>query len=83
MSKREATIFAAQGVDVDAPRAKRHKPVPQPQLVSSPRKGESEAGNGVAVKAETQEVKALEDVAVVREKGLKLWQIIKDAVNKE
>ncbi|PSR72571.1 hypothetical protein PHLCEN_2v11564 [Hermanssonia centrifuga] len=80
MSKREASMFAAQGVDVDAPRAKRHK-----TSASSPTVTKEDVG---AVNGDgSDEVVKMEDVqddpVAVKEKGLKLWQTIKDAVNKE
>ncbi|KAI0783097.1 hypothetical protein C8Q75DRAFT_726585 [Abortiporus biennis] len=69
-------MFAAQGVDVDAPRAKRHKPAPP-----------AESSSDVAVKSEGNEGGdgnlKVEDPHVVKEKGLKLWQTVKDATNKE
>ncbi|THH27664.1 hypothetical protein EUX98_g6524 [Antrodiella citrinella] len=93
MSKREASMFAAQGVvDVDAPRAKRHKPGPQGHSSStgqpsSPAKDEQHgAANGREVKQEQiegAEDAVVEDPEVVKEKALKVWQTVKDAVNKE
>lgn len=82
MSKREVSMFAAQGVDVDAPRAKRHRgPAAAP---GSPAKEEVHSPNGVDVKAEGTDIAlAKEDGEVVKEKGLKLWHVVKDAVNKE
>ena len=96
MSKREASMFAAQGVvDVDAPRAKRHKPGPQTpgahaaQSSSPAKDDQSGAPNGKEVKqeqiegAEGKVGEVVDDPEVVREKGLKVWQAVKDAVNKE
>ncbi|THG94578.1 hypothetical protein EW026_g6921 [Hermanssonia centrifuga] len=80
MSKREASMFAAQGVDVDAPRAKRHKASASSPTVAKEDVGAMNGNGG-------EEVVKMEDVqdepVVVKEKGLKLWQTIKDAVNKE
>ena len=74
-------MFAAQldGVDLDAPRAKRHK-----TTASSPVavKEETVVTNGVNGES-TPAVEAKEDLAMVKERGLQLWQAIKDAVNKE
>ncbi|TCD71196.1 hypothetical protein EIP91_012146 [Steccherinum ochraceum] len=97
MSKREAVMFAAQGVvDIDAPRAKRHKPAHPPghssssNQPSSPGKdGQRDATVGREVKQEQIETAegaaevVAEDPEEVREKGLKVWQAVKDAVNKE
>ena len=80
MGKREASMFAAQleGVDLDAPRAKRHKTTSSPVAV----KEETTVTNGMnGEDAPVAEMK--EDLEVVKEKGLQLWQAIKDAVNKE
>ncbi|CAL1694422.1 unnamed protein product [Somion occarium] len=89
MLKREASMFAAQGVDVDAPRAKRHKPASATVATSAspPRKGkghqqsqDATAVDGEGVKKEEGES---EDRDAVKEKGMRLWQTVKDAVNKE
>ena len=81
MGKREADMFAAQleGVDLDAPRAKRHK-----TAASSPVavKDEPAATNGTH-DAEPRAADVKDDPETVKEKGLKLWQSIKDAINKE
>lgn len=85
MSKREATMFAAQGVDVDAPRAKRHKLAAPAAAGGGSKPGanqDTKVTNGVAVKQEEDET-AGEDREMVKERGLRLWQIVKDAVNKE
>ena len=81
MGKREADMFAAQleGVDLDAPRAKRHKTAASSSVVVK-----EEAGStGGASSAQAEAKAASEDPQAVKEKGLKLWQAIKDAVNKE
>lgn len=74
-------MFAAQleGVDLDAPRAKRHK-----TAASSPVAIKDEPGptNGVH-DAEASASGAKDNLETVREKGLKLWQTVKDAVDKE
>ncbi|EKM61618.1 uncharacterized protein PHACADRAFT_84173 [Phanerochaete carnosa HHB-10118-sp] len=81
MSKREASMFAAQGVDVDAPRAKRQK-----TAVSSTQNagasGEMSIVNGMGVELGENE-KSIEDLGQVKERGLKLWQTIKDAKDKD
>ncbi|KAF7796572.1 hypothetical protein EIP86_007753 [Pleurotus ostreatoroseus] len=81
MGKREASMFAAQleGVDLDAPRAKRHK-----AAASSPVAIKDEPGpaNGT-LDAGPSAQDAKDDPETVKEKGLKLWQAVKDAVNKE
>ena len=74
-------MFAAQleGVDLDAPRAKRHK-----AAASSPVAIKDEPGpaNGT-LDAGPSAQDAKDDPETVKEKGLKLWQAVKDAVNKE
>ena len=89
MSKREASTLAPQGIDIDAPRAKRHKPGPGSQA-SPPRKGkESQQQHDGDVQMEDTVAQVEEngesgdDREGVKEKGLKLWQVVKDAVNKE
>ncbi|KAI0348282.1 Bromodomain-containing protein [Trametopsis cervina] len=85
MSKREVSMFAAQGVDIDAPRAKRHKPGQPSGSASSPPREEHDAPNGASAaggKAE-EGAKVKEDPEVVKERGLRLWQVIKDATSKE
>jgi chromatin structure-remodeling complex subunit RSC4 len=85
--KREATILAGEvEVDIDAPRAKRHKPGQPSNSAASPANEDhsttSAVHNGVGDAA--REVLAVkEDSETVRERGLKLWQAIKDATNKE
>lgn len=81
MGKREASMFAAQleGVDVDAPRAKRQKTTAGNTVTA---KEEPAATNGLNG-GDVQAADGNDDPEVVREKGLKLWQAIKDAVNKE
>ncbi|GBE77565.1 Bromodomain-containing protein [Sparassis latifolia] len=79
MSKREASHLAAAGVDIDAPRAKRRKEATAPgeEHTTSADKtanGKSDATAAGAVK---------EDPEAVKEKGTRLWQVVKDAVNKE
>ncbi|RPD57080.1 Bromodomain-containing protein [Lentinus tigrinus ALCF2SS1-6] len=74
MSKREARSFAAAGVDVDAPRAKRRREGP---ATSNP-----DANGDSKDSAEDGAIPA-EDKETVREKGLQLWTALKDAVNKE
>ena len=74
-------MFAAQleGVDLDAPRAKRHKTAASSPVAVKEEGGttnDAESGNTLV-----GEVK--EDPETVKERGLKLWQTIKDAVNKE
>ncbi|EED79702.1 predicted protein [Postia placenta Mad-698-R] len=87
MSKREASqIAAAAGVDIDAPRAKRRREVPA-STDNSGVKAEhaSPGGNDISKpKTEGEDDKGIkEDPELVKEKGLKLWQTVKDAVNKE
>ncbi|KAH8102411.1 hypothetical protein BXZ70DRAFT_1006338 [Cristinia sonorae] len=87
MSKREASMFAAQGVvDVDAPRAKRHKPGP-PSQTDSPDKNGAAIGREVKQEqienAEGNVETGPEAPEVVKERGLRVWQTVKDAVNKE
>lgn len=85
MSKREARNFAAAGVDVDAPRAKRRKDAPATSNTSPDSKQHIEAAtaNGAANEAAEIAVGDVEDKATVKEKGLQLWQTVKDAVDKE
>lgn len=75
-------MFAAQGVDVDAPRAKRHKPAPATASTSTLSSGHAGTSNGVH-NTDVESASKADDVEAVKEKGLKLWQTIKDAVNKE
>ena len=81
MGKREASLFAAQldGVDVDAPRAKRYKTAATPANQTGTVKDEHGPTNGL----EHANGGVKDDPEAVKEKGLKLWQAIKDAVNKE
>ena len=85
MSKREARSFAAAGVDVDAPRAKRRKEAPATSSASPERKHDAEAHTATGdAKGDSQDAESVvEDKEEVREKGLQLWQTLKDAVNKE
>ena len=85
MSKREARSFAAAGVDVDAPRAKRRKEAPATSNTSPESKpnGEAATANGAAKEGAENGGSEGEDRDTVREKGLALWQTLKDAVNKE
>ena len=75
-------MFAAQGIDIDAPRAKRHKHGAVLAATSSSPKNEGLAVEGDQVDREGDE-QAKEDPERVRERGLQLWQVIKDATNKE
>ncbi|KAI0654484.1 Bromodomain-containing protein [Cubamyces menziesii] len=85
MSKREARTFAAAGVDVDAPRAKRRKEAPATPSTSPNGKKDPETLNTTVEAQQDHENtgSASEDKETVREKGLQLWQTLKDAVNKE
>ena len=85
MSKREARSFAAAGVDVDAPRAKRRKEAPATSSASPERKHDAEAHTAPGdAKGDSQDAESVvEDKEEVREKGIQLWQTLKDAVNKE
>ncbi|TFY61151.1 hypothetical protein EVJ58_g4698 [Rhodofomes roseus] len=79
MSKREASqIAAAAGVDIDAPRAKRRKEAPAD---SKPLAGTNNA-DGVKKEGESSEPKR-DGPEVIKEKGLRLWTTVKDAVDKE
>ncbi|KAI0354614.1 Bromodomain-containing protein [Trametes cingulata] len=85
MSKREARSFAAAGVDIDAPRAKRRKEAPATTSTSPNGKRNASPANangGGRSDAENAGHDG-EDREAVREKGLQLWQTLKDAVNKE
>ncbi|KAI0368867.1 Bromodomain-containing protein [Pilatotrama ljubarskyi] len=85
MSKREARSFAAAGVDVDAPRAKRRKEAPATSSTSP--NGKLNAGavhmSGGGTSDAENAGDGGEDRESVREKGLQLWQTLKDAVNKD
>ncbi|TBU40013.1 Bromodomain-containing protein [Dichomitus squalens] len=85
MSKREARSFAAAGVDVDAPRAKRRKEAPATSSTSPEHKHDAEEHTPTGdAKGDLENVGSVaEDKDEVREKGLQLWQALKDAVNKE
>ncbi|KAI0067972.1 Bromodomain-containing protein [Artomyces pyxidatus] len=81
MSKRELETLASV-VDVDAPRAKRRKEAPasedkKPDLSND---GASPSRSAIHDSQETVDPAKLE---VVQEQGLKLWQTVKDAVDKE
>lgn len=84
MSKREATLFAAQGVDVDAPRAKRQKTGAATAQTAAHATGTGDVaatnGSGSVV---GESGKPGEDPEQVKERGLKLLQTIKDAKDKE
>ena len=86
MSKREIRSFAAAGVDVDAPRAKRRKEAPATSTVSTSPNGKADdtapvnGENGAGTENATVQA---EDPAEVKEKGLQVWHTVKDAVNKE
>lgn len=87
MSKREASqIAAAAGVDIDAPRAKRRREVPASTDNSGVKAEHASPGSNDISKPKTEgeDDKGIkEDPELVKEKGLKLWQTVKDAVNKE
>ena len=79
MSKRELGKLASV-VDVDAPRAKRRKEA-APQDEKKPDADmDVDATGGTNVKREQEDPAKLEQV---KEQGLKLWQTVKDAVDKE
>ncbi|KAI0778968.1 Bromodomain-containing protein [Trametes elegans] len=84
MSKREARTFAAAGVDVDAPRAKRRRDAPATTSTSPNGKHAADAthSNGGA-NGDGESGGTGESRDVVREKGLQVWQSLQDAVNKE
>ncbi|KAH8993930.1 Bromodomain-containing protein [Lactarius akahatsu] len=79
MSKRELGKLASV-VDVDAPRAKRRKEAP-PQEEKKPETDMDVDVTGEGnVKREQEDPAKLEQV---KEQGLKLWQTVKDAVDKD
>lgn len=84
MSRREAREIAPDGVDIDAPRAKRRR-AEGPTTGSSPDR--TQATNTDASKAVKDEVEDTdskpEDPEEVKKRGLILWQSVKDAVSKE
>lgn len=85
MSKREARSIAAAGVDIDAPRAKRRKEAPATLNASPNGKAHTDTAStheNAKPSAENAEGGG-EDKDAIREKGMQLWQILKDAVNKE
>ncbi|KAI9444525.1 Bromodomain-containing protein [Lactarius indigo] len=80
MSKRELGKLASV-VDVDAPRAKRRKEAPPPQEEKRPETDMDVDVTGDGnVKREQEDPAKLEQV---KEQGLKLWQTVKDAVDKD
>ena len=86
MSKREARNFAAAGVDVDAPRAKRRREGPATSNPVSDGKHNAEttgANKDSKESADNGTTLVEEDKETVSEKGLQLWTTLKDAVNKE
>src|SRR6266849_2402572 len=79
MSKRELGKLASV-VDVDAPRAKRRREAaPQDEKKPDPDL-DLDATSGAGVKREQQDPANLKQV---KEQGLKLWQTVKDEVDKE
>lgn len=79
MSKRELGKLAIV-VDVDAPRAKRRREAaPQDEKKPDPDM-DLDATSGTGVKREQEDPANLKQV---KEQGLKLWQTVKDAVDKE
>jgi hypothetical protein len=79
MSKRELGKLASV-VDVDAPRAKRRREAaPQDEKKPDPDL-DLDATSGVGVKREQEDPANSKQV---KEQGLKLWQTVKDAVDKE
>jgi len=79
MSKRELGKLASV-VDVDAPRAKRRREA-APQDEKKPDADiDLDGTSGAGVKREQEDPANLEQV---KEQGLKLWQTVKDAVDKE
>ncbi|KAH9932045.1 RSC complex protein [Epithele typhae] len=86
MSKRETRSFAASGVDVDAPRAKRRKEASATStsgtsITIKPLVNASPIGDAPA--GDESGASPVEDPAVVKEKGLGVWNTLKDAVNKD
>ncbi|KIP11141.1 hypothetical protein PHLGIDRAFT_28067 [Phlebiopsis gigantea 11061_1 CR5-6] len=74
-------MFAAQGVDVDAPRAKRQK-TGAATAATATANGDAATANGTeSISGENSRL--VEDPEQVKERGLKLWQTIKDAKDKE
>ncbi len=78
MSKRELGKLASV-VDVDAPRAKRRKEAPQEEKKPEVDMDVEVTSDG-NLKREQEDPTKLEQV---KEQGLKLWQTVKDAVDKE
>jgi chromatin structure-remodeling complex subunit RSC4 len=78
MSKRELGKLASV-VDVDAPRAKRRKEAAVPQEEKKPETDMDVDVTG-EMKREQEDPAKLEQV---KEQGLKLWQTLRDAVDKE
>lgn len=74
-------MFAAQGVDVDAPRAKRQK-TGAATAATATANGDAATANG-AESMSGENARLVEDPEQVKERGLKLWQTIKDAKDKE
>ena len=79
MSKRELGKLASV-VDVDAPRAKRRKEAPPQDEKKADADMDVDAGGAANVKREQEDPAKLEQV---KEQGLRLWQTVKDAVDKE
>jgi hypothetical protein len=77
MSKRELGKLAS--VDVDAPRAKRRREA-APQEKKPDPDMDMDATSAAGVKREQEDPAALKQV---KEQGLKLWQTVKDEVDKE
>ncbi|CCL98132.1 uncharacterized protein FIBRA_00126 [Fibroporia radiculosa] len=84
MSKREASQIAVAGIDIDAPRAKRRREAPSAEAGAPTKEQGGATSVKLTIKKEGDALETVtEDPEVVKEKGLKVWQMVKDAVNKE
>ncbi|KAI0050569.1 Bromodomain-containing protein [Auriscalpium vulgare] len=85
MSKRELEKLGSGGsvVDVDAPRAKRRKETPASPDDKKPDHHTGDATTATKREAEDHDTVDAAQLAAVQEQGLKLWQTVKDAVDKD
>lgn len=84
MSRREAREIAPDGVDIDAPRAKRRRAEGPVSSTTSDKSLKADPDASKTVKEEAIDAATkVEDPEEVKQKGLSLWQTVKDAVSKE
>lgn len=81
--KRELVSLTGE-VDLDNPRTKRRKELPAPPEATVPTTQQSSATNVSDGDADVQDAEDSNiDAGVLKDQATKLWQTVKDAVNKE